>query len=78
MSQRNSGEINKVIEVTLKLKVTLNSFSTHDGFTGSAHVDAAVCEFESNIKNELEKQITGDFNSEFLFLADFVDYTVSS
>lgn len=73
MSQR-SKKINEEIIIELKFKVTINSFSNHNGFE-DGQIEQAIKEFKEEIKNELDFKITGKYyQQEFLDSVDFVDY----
>ena len=76
MSQRTTI-IDKEITVDLSFKVTIKSFSNHDGFK-EGQIEKAVEEFKENIKKELEYIIEGEHGQqEFLQTVDFVTYDVS-
>lgn len=51
MSQRTQN-VNEEIIVDLQFKVTINSFSNHDGFK-QGQIEKAIEEFKENIKKEL-------------------------
>lgn len=75
MSQRTTN-IDKEIIVDLSFKVTLKSFSNHDGFK-NGQIEKAIEEFKDNIKKELEYIIEGEHGQqEFLETVDFVTYEV--
>jgi hypothetical protein len=75
MSQR-SQSVNEEFTVELKLKVTINSFSNHDGFK-QGQIERAIKEFKENIKKEIEYNVNGEYNQqEFLQTVDFVTYEV--
>jgi hypothetical protein len=75
MSQR-SQSVNEEFTVELKLKVTINSFSNHDGFK-QGQIERAIEEFKENIKKEIEYNVNGEYNQqEFLQTVDFVTYEV--
>lgn len=77
MSQR-SEYVDEEIVVELKLKVTLNSFSNHDGFV-NGQIKHAIEEFKEQIKKQLEYKINGEYcQQEFLQSVDFVNYEVDS
>jgi hypothetical protein len=77
MSQR-SKNINEEIVVDLKFKVTINSFSNHNGFK-DGQIQQAVEEFKEQIKKELEYKINGEYQQqEFLQSVDFVSYEADS
>ncbi len=75
MSQR-SQSVNEEFTVELKLKVTIKSFSNHDGFK-QGQIERAIEEFKENIKKEIEYNVNGEYNQqEFLQTVDFVTYDV--
>ena len=75
MSQR-SQSVKEEFNVELKLKVTINSFSNHDGFK-QGQIERAIKEFKENIKKEIEYNVNGEYNQqEFLQTVDFVTYEV--
>jgi hypothetical protein len=75
MSQR-SQSVNEEFTVELKLKVTIKSFSNHDGFK-QGQIERAIEEFKENIKKEIEYNVNGEYNQqEFLQTVDFVTYEV--
>jgi hypothetical protein len=77
MSQR-SQSVNEEFTVELKLKVTIKSFSNHDGFK-QGQIERAIEEFKENIKKEIEYNVNGEYNQqEFLQTVDFVTYEVDS
>jgi NADPH-dependent 7-cyano-7-deazaguanine reductase QueF len=77
MSQR-SRNVNEEIIVELKFKVTINSFSNHNGFK-EGQIEQAIQEFKENIKKELEYKVNGEYQQqEFLQSVDFVSYEVDS
>jgi len=77
MSQR-SKNVNEEIIVELKFKVTINSFSDHNGFK-EGQIERAIEEFKENIKKELEYKVNGEYQQqEFLQSVDFVSYEADS
>ncbi len=77
MSQR-SKNVNEEIIVDLKFKVTIKSFSNHNGFK-EGQIEQAIEEFKENIKKELECKVNGEYQQqEFLQSVDFVYYEVDS
>jgi len=77
MSQR-SKNINEEIIVELKFKVTINSFSNHNGFK-EGQIEQAIEEFKEQIKKELEYKVNGEYQQqEFLQSVDFVSYEADS
>ena len=76
MSQRTEN-VNEDMIINLQVKVTIKSFSNHNGF-GVGRIDRAIEEFKDEISNELLSKISNDFQmQEFLQSVDFVDYEVS-
>lgn len=59
MSQR-SKNVNEEITVELKFKVTINSFSNHNGFK-EGQIEQAIEEFKEQIKKELEYKVNGEY-----------------
>jgi NADPH-dependent 7-cyano-7-deazaguanine reductase QueF len=77
MSQR-SKNVNEEIIVELKFKVTINSFSNHNGFK-EGQIEQAIQEFKEQIKKELEYKVNGEYQQqEFLQTVDFVSYEADS
>lgn len=77
MSQR-SKNVNEEIIVELKFKVTINSFSNHNGFK-EGQIEQAIQEFKENIQKELEYKVNGEYSQqEFLETVDFVSYEADS
>ena len=77
MSQR-SKNVNEEILVELKFKVTINSFSNHNGFK-EGQIEQAIEEFKEQIKKELEYKVNGEYQQqEFLQSVDFVSYEADS
>ena len=77
MSQRTK-QVDKEFIIELKVKVTLNSFSNHNGFSQN-QIDNAIEEFEETIKKQLEYKLNGEYyQQEFLNSVDFVQYEVYS
>ena len=77
MSQRTQ-HVNEEIIVELKLKVTINYFSNHNGFS-EKQIENAIEEFKENIQKELEYKINGEYyQEEFLNSVDFVNYEIES
>ena len=77
MSQR-SKNVNQEIIIELKFKVTINSFSNHNGFK-EGQIEQAIEEFKENIQKELEYKINGEYQQqEFLQSVDFVSYEADS
>lgn len=75
MSQRTEN-IKEEIIVDLKFKVTIKSFSNHNGFS-QGQIEKAIEEFKENIKKELEDKLDNEFwQQEFLQTVDFVNYKV--
>ena len=77
MSQRIQRVENEII-VDLKFKVTIKSFSNHNGFK-QGQIERAIDEFKDNIKKELEYKVNGEYwQQEFLQSVDFVHYEADS
>lgn len=77
MSQRNKS-VNEEMIVELKFKVTIKSFSNHNGFK-EGQIEQAIQEFKENIQNELEYKVNGEYSQqEFLESVDLVYYEVDS
>jgi NADPH-dependent 7-cyano-7-deazaguanine reductase QueF len=77
MSQRTQY-VNEEIIVELKFKVTINSFSNHNGFK-EGQIEQAIQEFKENIQKELECKVNGEYSQqEFLQTVDYVSYGADS
>ena len=77
MSQRKK-EVHEEMIISLNLKVTINSFSNHNGFK-DGQIERAIEEFKEEIKKELEYKINGEYQQqEFLEGVDYVSYEVDS
>lgn len=77
MSQRTQSVKEEII-VELKFKITINSFSNHNGFK-EGQIEKAIEEFKENIQKELEHKVNGDYSQqEFLETVDFVSYNASN
>lgn len=77
MSQRTQS-IEKEITIDLSFKVTLKSFSNHNGFS-EKQIEKASEEFKEKIKKQLEYKVNGEYwQEEFLHSVDFVAYEVDS
>ena len=77
MSQRTQS-IEKEIKIDFSFKVTLKSFSNHNGFSEN-QIENAIEEFKEKIKKQIEYKINGEYYQEdFLWLVDFVHYEVDS
>ena len=77
MSQRNKS-VNEEMIVELKFKVTIKSFSNHNGFK-EGQIEQAIQEFKENIQKELEYKVNGEYSQqEFLESVDLVYYEVDS
>ena len=77
MSQRNKS-VNEEMIVELKFKVTIKSFSNHNGFS-EKQIENAIQEFKENIQKELEYKVNGEYSQqEFLESVDLVYYEVDS
>lgn len=70
--------IKEEIEIDLKLKITINSFSNHNGFKEN-QIENAIQEFKENIQKELKYNINGEYSQQgFLETVDFVNYEIKS
>jgi len=77
MSQKTQ-HVNEEIIVELKFKVTINSFSNHNGFK-EGQIEQAIKEFKENIQKELEHKVNGEYSQQgFLETVDFVSYEADS
>jgi len=77
MSQRTKY-IDEKITFDLKVKVTVKSFSNHNGFK-EGQIEKAIEEFKENIKEEIEGKIEGNYyQQEFLQTVDFVNYEIKT
>ena len=77
MSQINKS-VNEEMIVELKFKVTIKSFSNHNGFK-EGQIEQAIQEFKENIQKELEYKVNGEYyQQEFLESVDLVYYKVDS
>ncbi len=65
-------------KVDLTLKITINSFSNHDGFS-EKQIENAIEEFKEKIQKEIEYKVNGEYyQEEFLNSVDFVNYEIDS
>lgn len=77
MSQR-THHLEKEITIDLSFKVTLKSFSNHNGFS-EKQIENAIKEFKEKIQKELEYKVNGEYyQQEFLKSVDFVSYEADS
>jgi len=77
MSQR-SKSVNEEFIVEFKFKVSINSFSNHNGFK-EGQIERAIEEFKENIKKELEYKVQDHYyQQEFLQSVDYVEYEVDA
>ena len=77
MSQR-THHLEKEIAIELSFKVTLKSFSNHNGFS-EKQIENAIEEFKEKIQKELEYKVNGEYyQQEFLQSVDFVSYEADS
>ena len=77
MSQR-THHLEKEISIDLSFKVTLKSFSNHNGFS-EKQIENAIEEFKEKIQKELEYKVNGKYyQQEFLQSVDFVSYEADS
>lgn len=75
MSQRYHS-LNEEIEIDFKVKVTINQFSNHNGFSEN-QIENTVKEFKEKIKTVLSYQLEDEYYGEdFLNSVDFVNYNV--
>lgn len=75
MSQRVKN-INEEVSVVIKLDVSVERLSNHNGFK-DGQVDKAVEEFKELIVEEIKSKVKGLHQSEeFLSTVDFVTYMV--
>jgi len=75
MSQRTEN-VNEDMIVNLQVKVSIKSFSNHNGF-GAGQINRAIDEFKEKIQKHLINMITEDYQmSEMLYSTDFVDFEV--
>jgi hypothetical protein len=76
MSQRTEN-VNEEFVINLQVKVSIDSFSNHNGF-GIGQIDSAIEEFKDEISNELLSKLVDEFQmQEFLQSVDFVSYEVT-
>lgn len=69
-------DINQEMNITLNLKVTIDSFLNHNGFTDK-QIENAIEEFKEEIQKEIEHNLCGQYEvQEFLQTVDFVNYTI--
>ena len=77
MSQRTQ-HVEEEIIVDLQFKVTIKSFSNHNGFK-QGQIEMAIDEFKENIKKQLEYKVNGEYwQQEFLQSVDYVHYEADS
>jgi hypothetical protein len=75
MSQQ-THVVNDELIVNLQIKVSLKSFSNHDGFFDE-QIETAITEFKEKIKLELESKLISEYQQQdFLNTVDFVNYEV--
>ncbi len=75
MSQR-SHSVDETILINLQVKVSLESFSNHDGFK-DGQIERAVEEFKDEISNQLYYKLENTYyQQEFLQSVDFVQFDV--
>ena len=75
MSQRTKN-VDEELLVNLRVKVTLKSFSNHNGFNDE-QVEEAKDEFKDEIKRHIESKLGGEYEmEEFLYSVDFVNYEI--
>ena len=77
MSQRTHN-LKKEITIDMIFKVTLKSFSNHNGFS-EKQIENAIEEFKEKIQKQIEYKSNGEYyQEEFLNSVDFVNYEVDS
>ena len=77
MSQRTHN-LEKEITIDMTFKVTLKSFSNHNGFS-EKQIENAIEEFKEKIQKQIEYKSNGEYyQEEFLNSVDFVNYEVDS
>ena len=77
MSQRIYN-LEKEITIDLSFKVTIKSFSNHNGFS-EKQIENAIEEFKEKIQKQIEYKVNGEYyQEEFLNSVDFVNYEVDS
>ena len=77
MSQRIHN-LEKEITIDLSFKVTIKSFSNHNGFS-EKQIENAIEEFKEKIQKQIEYKVNGEYyQEEFLNSVDFVNYEVDS
>ena len=77
MSQK-THYLEKEIIIDLSFKVTLKSFSNHNGFS-EKQIENAIEEFKEKIQKQIEYKSNGEYyQEEFLNSVDFVNYEVDS
>ena len=70
--------IKEEIEIDLKLKITINSFSNHNGFS-EKQIENAIEEFKEKIQKQIEYKVNREYyQEEFLNSVDFVNYEIKS
>lgn len=75
MSQR-SRSVDETILINLQVKVSLESFSNHDGFK-DGQIQKAIEEFKDEITNELYYKLENTYyQQEFLQTVDYVQFEV--
>ena len=75
MSQKTKN-IDKEITVDLSFKVTLKSFSNHNGFS-EKQIENAIEEFKEKIQKQIEYKTNREYyQEEFLNSVDFVNYEI--
>ena len=69
-----SIKVDKSIDLTINLKVTLHEFTTHEG---RINLEEAIEEFMSTIKDEITSNILKDYVcGDFLESSDYVTYHI--
>ena len=70
--------IKEEITIDLSFKVTIKSFSNHNGFS-EKQIENAIEEFKEKIQKQIEYKVNGEYyQEEFLNSVDFVNYEIKS
>lgn len=70
--------IKEEITIDLSFKVTIKSFSNHNGFS-EKQIENAIKEFKEKIQNQIEHKTNGEYyQEEFLNSVDFVNYEIKN
>lgn len=77
MSQRRKN-VDEEMLINLQVKVTLKSFSNHNGFR-EGQIQRAKEEFKDEIMKHLINKLSDEYQmDEFLYSVDFVNYEIDS